>query len=151
MGQSKVDNLIHLVYSTKDRRAWIPDSVEVELWAYQVGIFKGLESPAVIIGGVEDHVHALFSLSKNIALKDVVEAVKRASSKWMKTSAGTENQKFSWQPGYGAFSVSQSNRMQVKRYIENQREHHRKLPFQDEIRILMKRHGLEIDERYYWD
>ena len=76
MPQSLVKNLIHLVYSTKQRKPWIPEDVRERLYAYQAGIFREWESPAVVVGGVEDHVHALFSLSKNHALKKVVEEVK---------------------------------------------------------------------------
>ncbi len=108
MSQSLVKNLIHLVYSTKHRKAWIPEEVRERLWAYQAGIFKDWESPALIIGGVEDHVHALFSLSKNYPLKKIVEEVKKGSSKWMKTSEGASNVDFTWQAGYAGFSVSQS-------------------------------------------
>ena len=79
MSQSLVKNLIHLVYSTKHRTPWIPEDVRERLWAYQAGIFKDWESPALIIGGVEDHVHALFSLSKNYPLKKIVEEVKKGS------------------------------------------------------------------------
>lgn len=86
MAQSLVKNLVHLVYSTKDRRPWIPKPIQCELFAYQAGILKQWKSPALAIGGVEDHVHILFSLSKNYALKSVVEEVKKASSKWMKRS-----------------------------------------------------------------
>ena len=150
MGQSLVKNLIHLVYSTKHRQPWIPDDVTADLWAYQAGIFKDWESPALVIGGVEDHVHALYSLSKNHALKKVVEEVKKSSSKWMKTE-GTRNKDFYWQNGYAGFSVSQSNVEEVKRYIRNQKEHHRKMTFQEELRALFERHGIEYDERYVWD
>src|SRR5208337_1114166 len=85
MSQSLVKNLVHLVYSTKDRQPWIPAEHRAGLYAYQAGIFKQWESPAVVIGGVEDQVHALFSLSMNHALKKIVEEVKKGSSKWMKT------------------------------------------------------------------
>lgn len=150
MPQSLVNNLVHLVYSTKHRRPWLPDDVRVALFAYQAGIFKQWESPALVIGGIEDHVHALFSLSKNHALKKIVEEVKKGSSKWMKTD-GTTNRDFHWQNGYAASSVSESNVPEVRRYIENQREHHRKMTFQEELRALLTRHGVEFDERYVWD
>lgn len=150
MPQSLVKNLIHLVYSTKHRKPWIPDDVRNGLYAYQVGIFKQWESPALVIGGVEDHVHVLFSLSKNYAIKKIVEEVKKGSSRWMKME-GTKNKDFYWQNGYAGFSVSQSNVEEVKRYIDHQREHHRKMTFQDELRELFKRHGIEYDERYVWD
>lgn len=151
MPQSLVKNLIHLVYSTKERRPWIPQSVENRLWAYQAGIFENLESPALIIGGFDDHVHALFSLSKNFALKDIVEEVKKSSSKWMKTKDGSSNALFTWQAGYAGFSVSESNVKAVKDYISNQGEHHRRFTFQDELRLLFQKHGVEFDERYVWD
>jgi REP element-mobilizing transposase RayT len=150
MSQSLAKNLLHLVYSTKNRMLWIPPDVREQLFAYQAGIFKEWDSPALIIGGVEDHVHALFLLSKNHALKKIVEEVKKGSSKWMK-SEGTGNADFHWQNGYAAFSVSQSQVPAVKRYVQTQEEHHRKMTFQDELRALMKRHEMEFDERYVWD
>ena len=129
----------------------MPDDVGERLWAYQVGIFKQWESPALIIGGVEDHVHTLFLLSKNYALKKIVEEVKKGSSKWMKTSDGAGNDEFTWQAGYAAFSVSQSIVPDVTKYIENQAEHHRRVSIQDELRALFKRHEIEFDERYVRD
>jgi len=148
--QSLVKNLVHLVYSTKNRSRWIPEEVRDDLYDYQAGIFKNWDSPALKIGAVDDHIHALFSLSKNHPLKKVVEEVKKGSSKWMKTD-GTKFKRFYWQNGYAAFSVSQSNVEEVIRYIENQEEHHREMTFQDELRILLKKHGVECDERYLWD
>lgn len=150
MAQSLVKNLIHLVYSTKHRQAWIPKDHQEGLWKYQAGIFRTWDSPALAIGGIEDHVHALFSLSKNHALKKIVEEVKKGSSKWMK-SDGPQIPAFSWQAGYAAFSVSQSNVDEVKRYIRNQERHHRKMSFEDELRGLFRRHGIEFDEKYVWD
>ena len=85
MPQSLVKNLVHLVFSTKHRRPWLPDDVREPLFAYQADIFKQWESPALVIGGGEDHGHALFSLSKNHALRKIVEEVKKGSLKWMKT------------------------------------------------------------------
>ncbi len=81
MPQSMVKNLVHLVFSTKHRQPWLPGDVREPLFAYQAGIFKQWESPAFVIGGVEDHVHALFSLSKNHALKKIVEEVKKGRHK----------------------------------------------------------------------
>jgi putative transposase len=150
MAQSLVKNLIHLVYSTKQRKPWIAKAHRDGLFAYQAGIYPEWESPAIVIGGTEDHVHALFALSKNHALKKIVEEVKKGSSKWMKTD-GPKNPDFQWQAGYGAFSVSPSNLDEVKRYIENQEEHHRRMTFQDELRALFGRHGIAFDERFVWD
>ena len=151
MSQSLVKNLIHLVYSTKNRQRWIPEGVRDRFFAYQVGIFRQWECPALVIGGVDDHVHALFSLSKNHALKKIVEEVKKGSSKWMKTAEAAANTNFCWQNGYAAFSVSQSSVDEVRKYIENQEDHHRKMTFQDELRALFTRHGIDFDERFVWD
>jgi putative transposase len=150
MAQSLVRNLIHLVYSTKHREPLIAREHRDGLFAYQAGIYQQLDSPAILIGGMEDHVHSLFALSKNHALIKIVEEVKKGSSKWAKTD-GPRNRDFYWQAGYGAFSVSHSNVDAVRRYIENQEEHHRKLTFQDELRALFRRHAIAFDERYVWD
>lgn len=150
MPQSLVKNLIHLVYSTKHRQSWIPKEFQEGLYAYQAGIFKSWDCPALILGGIEDHVHALFSLSKNHALKKIVEEVKKGSSKWMKID-GPRNPSFCWQRGYAAFSVSLSNVADVKDYVRNQEEHHREMTFQEELRGLLDRHRVEYDDRYVWD
>jgi putative transposase len=150
MSQSLVKNMIHLVYSTKQRQSWIGKAHRDGLLAYQAGIYMEWDSPALVIGGVEDHVHSLFALSKNHPLKKIVEEVKKGSSKWMKTD-GPKNPDFHWQAGYGAFSVSQSNVEDVKRSIKNPEEHHRRMTFQDELRALLVRHGIRFDERFVWD
>jgi putative transposase len=150
MSQSLVKILIHLVYSTKHRQPWSTKTHREALFAYQAGIYKEWDSPALAIGGMDDHVHALFVLSKNHPLKKIVEEVKKGSSKWAKIE-GPKNADFYWQAGYAAFSVSQSNLDEVKKYIENQEEHHRRMTFQDELRALYNRHGIAFDERYVWD
>lgn len=150
MSQSLANNLIHLIYSTKDRTPCLHREVQSGLFAYQVGILEEWDCSAIVIGGASDHVHVLFSLSKNHALAKVIEEVKKGSSKWLKTQ-GNEFRDFHWQAGYGAFSVSQSNVVEVRRYIEQQEEHHRVQSFQDEFLAFLKRHGMEYDERYLWD
>jgi REP element-mobilizing transposase RayT len=150
VSQSLVKNRVHLVYGTKHREPLIPKEHQDALFAYQAGIFKQWESPALIIGGMEDHIHALFALSKNHPLKRLVEEVKKGGSKWMK-SDGPRTRQFSWQAGYAAFSISQSSVETVHKYIKRQDEHHRKMSFQDEFLTLFKRHGVEFDEPYVWD
>jgi REP element-mobilizing transposase RayT len=150
MAQSLVTNLIHLIYSTKLRTPCLDATIRPSLYGYKAGILKHWESPAIIIGGTEDHVHVLFGLSKNQPLIKVVEELKKGSSKWLKTK-GPQFHDFHWQNGYGAFSVSPSNAETVKRYIQNQEEHHRRRTFQEEYREFLKRHGIEFDERYIWD
>jgi REP element-mobilizing transposase RayT len=99
---------------------------------------------------VEDHAHLLFDLARTVSISQVVEDVKKSSSKWIKTQ-GAEFAAFAWQSGYGAFAVSESNVESVRQYIANQREHHQKKTFQDEYRAFLKRHNVAFDERYVWD
>jgi REP element-mobilizing transposase RayT len=114
------------------------------------GISKTLGCPPLIIGGVEDHVHLLCRFGRTITQAEWVKELKRVSNGWLKEQ-GSDYADFSWQSGYADFSVSQSNLAQVKQYIAGQEEHHRKLTFQDELRALLRRHGIEFDERYVWD
>jgi REP element-mobilizing transposase RayT len=148
--QSLVRNLIHLIWSTKNRAPLLDRDIRPELHAYLAGICKNWDSPAISINSVEDHVHALVCLSKNHALCKLVEEIKRGSSKWIKTR-GERFADFFWQNGYGAFSVSPSLMDTVERYIAGQEEHHRRVTFQDEFREFCRRHGLDLDERYAWD
>src|SRR5262245_25417939 len=97
----------------------------MELHKYMKGVFRDWDCPAIEINSVEDHIHALFCLSKNLALKKIVEEVKRSSSRWIKAK-GVRYRGFYWQAGYGAFSISQSAVPTVTRYIQNQKEHHRR-------------------------
>lgn len=150
MAQSLARNLIHLVFSTKNREACFTTMIRPKLFAYQAGILRECDSPAIAIGGVSDHVHALFVLSKNEKLCRVIEEVKKGSSKWMKIQDDAFAS-FHWQNGYGAFSVSQSQVARVCQYIENQEAHHRTISFQDEFRLFLKRYGIEFHEQYVWD
>lgn len=148
MPQSLANILIHAIWSTKDRRALLSDSVRPGLHGYMAGILKNLESPALIINSVTDHVHVLCQLSKNIAACKLVEEVKKSSSKWMKDNGVAQ---FAWQSGYGVFSVSQSNADATREYIEGQAEHHKKRDFKDEFRAFCERYNVTLDERYVWD
>ena len=151
MPQSHARVALHLTFSTKNRHPWLKDrELCKELYAYMATILKDLDSTAILINGVADHVHILFHLSRNHAIKTIVEEVKKEPSKWMKKQ-GEAYQDFYWQAGYGVFSVSHPNIEAVRRYIENQEEHHRTRTFQEEFRIMCARHGIEIDERYVWD
>lgn len=150
MPQSLSSILIHLVFSTKNREPFIASEVETELHKYMATVFRELKSPSLLIGGTEDHIHALFALARTITVAELVEEVKTSSSKWIKTK-GTAFRQFHWQSGYGAFSIGESNVPALKRYISTQKEHHRRKSFQDEFRVLCKKYGVDIDERYVWD
>ena len=150
MAQSLSSILIHLIFSTKNREPFITEAIEAELHPYMAKIFRELKSPSLAVNGTSDHVHVLFSLGRTIAIADLVQEVKTESSKWIKTN-GEHFRNFHWQRGYGAFSVSQSQVVAVKRYIARQKIHHQRVTFQEEYRKFLKSYGIEYDERYVWD
>jgi|SRR5579863_663487 len=119
MPQSLARNLIHLVFSAKNREPVLTEAVRIPLCAYASAVLRELGSHVIAMNAWRDHVHILFALSKNHSLAQVVMEVKRATSKWIKT-LGTGFAKFHWQGGYGAFSIGQSGMEEVKAYIANQ-------------------------------
>lgn len=151
MAQSLAKILVHTVFSTKDRRPFLRDrSVRDEMHRYLGGILNHLECQPIVIGGVEDHVHALCVLSRTCQPAEMVKEMKRGSTLWIKQTYGNQ-QEFAWQSGYGMFSIGFSQLDDVRRYINDQEKHHLKLSFQDEYRLLLQRYAVEYDERYVWD
>jgi putative transposase len=151
MPQSLANVLVHVVFSTKERRASLQNAdLRDEMHRYLAGVSAHLDCPAVIVGGAIDHVHLLANQSRTIALAEWVKELKRASAIWAKKKSPQWNL-FQWQAGYGAFSVSQSQKDRVQGYIQTQEEHHRQISFQDEFRQMLKRHGVAFDEQYVWD
>ncbi len=150
MPQSLSSILIHLVFSTKNRQPWITEKIEHELYKYLGGVFLNHQCPSLLIGGEKDHIHVLFSLSRVCTIAELVKAVKISSSIWIKEK-GEEFQHFHWQSGYGTFSIGQSGVEGLKRYIINQKEHHRRTTYQNEFRAFCRKYKVEIDERYVWD
>jgi REP element-mobilizing transposase RayT len=139
--------LTHVVFSTKDRRPFLKDAaLRSDLHAYLGGIVRNLKGRAYAIGGVEDHVHLLISLPATIATADALRTIKTNSSSWAKSHVNG----FAWQQKYGAFSVSQSGVPRVVRYIQGQEAHHRKQTFEEELRELLEKHGIDYDPRYLW-
>jgi REP element-mobilizing transposase RayT len=151
MAQSLARLWTHLIFSTKDRFPFLTDkALRSDMHAYLSEMFRKQGCETLIVGGVEDHTHSLFALSRTHAIAGVIKEVKRTSSGWIK-GASRKLSKFHWQGGYAAFSVSQSNLVNVIRYIENQEEHHKRVTFQDEYRAFLNAYGIEFDERYIWD
>ena len=131
---------IHVIFSTKNREPFIENNIKDELYYCIISSLNHLNSPAILIGGTENHIHILLRLSKNYTISKILEKIKTQSSQWIKTK-GISN--FYWQEGYGGFSVS-TNRVEiVKKYISNQEEHHKKESFEDEIKFLQKIHKLK--------
>ena len=141
---------IHYIWSTKNRQPLIKSEIEQELYKYLAGIFRGQDSKTISINGTQDHIHVLSLLSRKITIAKLVEEVKKCSSKWIKTK-GKIYQNFYWQNGYAALGIGQSNIEALKKYIENQKEHHKKKTFQEEYIAFLKRYNIEYDERYVWD
>jgi REP element-mobilizing transposase RayT len=151
MPQSLVQIYLHVVYSTKHREPFLGDpAVREQMHSYLAGICGNLDSPALIIGGVADHVHLLCRLGKNIKVPDLLQEMKRGSSIGIKEVVPALSS-FHWQGGYGAFSISPSHVAGLTQYIQGQEEHHRHVSFQDEFRELCRKYGVELDERYAWD
>ena len=150
MPQSFARVLIHLVFSTKNRERFLTTDIQSELHPYLAGVLDHIDCPCLRVGGVEDHVHLFFGISRTRTVAEVVEIVKTSSSKWIKTK-GSGFAGFHWQSGYGAFSVSQSDAETVIAYVREQAKHHRKMTFQEEYRKLLDRYQVDYDERYVWD
>ena len=149
MAQSLSKLYVHIIYHIKNPLVKIRREDKSQLYAYMGSIIKDNESIPIKINGVEDHVHVLCVMSKNIALAKLVEVIKRHSSRWIKTLDPYYNQ-FAWQGGYGGFSVSPSLHDKTKLYIENQEEHHKKMSFKEEYLLFLKEYGIEYNEKYLW-
>ncbi len=137
----------HIVFSTKSRERWLRSDMENDVWRYLGGICRAHDVKALQIGGVEDHVHLLIGMPPALALSDVVKRIKGESSKWL--SAEVKGMKgFGWQDGYGAFTVGKSQITDAIHYIQNQREHHENVTFEDEYRRFLHIHGITAEEKY---
>jgi REP element-mobilizing transposase RayT len=138
----------HIVFSTKERRAFIDEPWRERLHAYLGGAVRAVEGVAEAVGGVGDHVHLLMGLRATHCLADVVRDIKTASSEWVHKEI--KQAVFSWQEGYGAFTVSASQLDVVKQYIAGQAEHHRRKSFQEEYLEMLVKSGIKFDEKYLW-
>ena len=150
MAQSLADIVIHIVFSTKERKPWIDAVNEPELHAYICGICRHLDCPVIKINGVEDHIHVLLSLGRTISVSKLIAEIKSNSSRWIKTK-DRQFCEFSWQDGYGAFSVSRSQINGAIKYIEKQKEHHKIKTFKEEFLTMLKMAQIQYDEKYLWD
>jgi putative transposase len=149
MAHTYTSLLIHIIFSTSGRAPLLTDVIRLDVHAYLGGILRELDAIPIAIGGTADHVHLLARLPPNLALADCLRIVKTNSSRWVKVR-WPQRRSFAWQGGYGAFSVSESRRGAVIRYIRDQAQHHRRISFQEEFLALLKNHRVEFDQRYIW-
>src|SRR4051812_44296173 len=144
MSHSYCTNLIHCVFSTKERRPSIPEEMLEKLWAYMSGIAENHHIEALAIGGITNHIHLLMAIPQTMTVASAVNTLKANSSRWMHEHVSA----FDWQKGYGAFSVSPSQVVPVKQYIRTQAEHHAKHTFEDEFTSLLKKCHVPYDPKY---
>ena len=144
----------HIVFGTKFRRKTIPSDVTELLYEYIGGTIRNRKSSLVQIGGVEDHLHLLVSLPPTITVADAVRDIKANASKWINENqqdTKTKSDKFEWQIGYGAFTVSYSHIEILQNYIQNQREHHRTRTFEEEYIELLEKHDIKFERKYLFE
>jgi REP element-mobilizing transposase RayT len=134
-------NFIHCIFSAKDRKPLIEEDRKTDLYAYIGGIARSEGFSLFAAGGTADHVHLLFILPATQSLAMIAQKLMGSSSHWM-------GKGFSWQEGYGAFSVSPSQVSVVKTYIQGQEQHHHKQSFEEEFTTLLRNCGIEYDPRY---
>jgi REP element-mobilizing transposase RayT len=149
MPQSYVSLQYHIVLSTKDRQPFLSPEIRPRLYAYLGGILRSEGGVLAVAGGVADHVHLLGSISKRQAISDALRVLKANSTGWIHATFPALAQ-FSWQSGYSAFSIGRTEIEAVTRYIRNQEEHHKSVTFKEELLDLLRRYGIEYDERYLW-
>jgi REP element-mobilizing transposase RayT len=149
MANSFISLYIHYVFSTKNREPLILPEMQEQIWGFMGGIARKNKMKALAIGGIKDHVHLLISLPATLSVSKGVQMIKGGSSRWINDTF--DNINFSWQEGYGAFSINVSIVEDTVRYIRRQEEHHKYKSFQEEYVEFLKKHGIDYDERYIWD
>jgi putative transposase len=147
MSSSYCNLLYHIVFSTKRREPWLTPEIRSRTHEYLGGAIRNEGGIAMIVNGTADHVHILAKVRQDKAISKLIGELKANSSGWI-SRAFEDCAAFAWQEGYGAFTVSQSQLAKVRRYIEKQEEHHRRVSFLEEFKVLLKAHDLPFDERY---
>ena len=149
MSQSYVNLLYHVVFSTKNREPFIVEACQPRLYEYVGGIVRQHGGVPLAVNGMEDHLHLFARLRQDVALADVVRNLKASTSGWMH-KVFPDLKDFTWQRGYGAFTVSESQACTVRRYVERQKVKHRHQGFKEEFVGFLRAHSVEFDERYLW-
>lgn len=149
MPRSYTNLIYHIVFSTKDRKPLITSEREGRLYEYIGGIIRGLGGILLIINGVDDHVHVLAKLRPDRSVSDVLRDLKANSSGWMH-DVFPDARDFSWQNGYGAFTVSESQVGNVTDYIAKQKQHHLNESFEREFVTILEKNGISFQMKYLW-
>jgi REP element-mobilizing transposase RayT len=149
MSSTLTNLLYHVVFSTKNREPIITAPIRADLISYMGGIVRGEGGVLLEIGGMPDHVHLVVRFKAEPSVATMVKIVKSKSSKWLNEQPKRPG-RFEWQRGYAAFTISVSQLESVRTYVRNQEQHHRRKTFQEELRLLLEKHGVEYDERYLW-
>jgi REP element-mobilizing transposase RayT len=149
MPHSYTSIVVHVVFSTKDRRPQLDAALEERLYPYLGGILRELGGKLIAVNGFEDHLHLLAAMKGTTSIAETVGKIKGSSSKWIHETF-PDRRRFAWQRGYAAFSVSESQRARVVAYIDRQKIHHAKFSFRDEFLRLLQGHGISPDEKYLW-
>jgi putative transposase len=144
MSHTYSQNVLHVIFSTKDRQKSISPDLQPCLWSYIEGVCKKLDILVHAIGGIEDHIHLLIQAPPSLPVAKAVLTIKSNSSRW----TNEQGHRFAWQQGYGAYSVSSSNVAAVGECIRNQQEHHKKRGFEEEFVALLKKHGMTVDPKF---
>jgi putative transposase len=150
MGHTFSNLLNHIVFSTKGRKNLLYKDIRDPLYSYICGIAKADDCQIIKIGGIEDHIHILTKLKPSMAPSDFARKIKANSSKWIHEQY-LNLKDFSWQSGFSCFSVSESGKTDVIEYIDRQEAHHRRIPFRDELKMFLKKHGIEYDPEHFLD
>jgi len=141
--------LVHIIFSTKERRREIAPDLSTKLHGYLWGIAKNCGCTPMAVNGTDDHIHLLVGIKPDSSLSDFVRRLKSSSSKWVHEQHARP--RFAWQLGFAGLSVSKSNAAAVSRYIAEQEQHHKRISFQQELIAFLKKHEIEYDERYIWE
>lgn len=145
MSNTLTNIVIHIIFSTKGRAPQIKPEFAERLYSYIGGVARNLECDLLAAGGVEDHVHLLVAFHPTVAVSDLLRDVKSNSSRWLHEDLKVA---FEWQRGFAAFSVSESNVPEVRTYIANQREHHTRRSYEEELVAFLERHNVTFDRTY---
>ena len=140
MAHTYISILVHVVFSTHLRKPLISEDLQTKLWPYIGGIARANHFKALAVGGMPDHAHVLLSLPPTLSIAKAVQLIKGGSSKWINDQGLRRN--FAWQDAYGAFSIGVSQVKATIRYINTQKRHHAKRSFDDELKLILKKHQL---------